>query len=75
MTPDSGDEMVKATEHLEEGITVSVTGRDPDLQAVTRAARLFAKQTLVQRKARWRARGIYSCPTTFTAQSTLAAAQ
>jgi hypothetical protein len=46
-----GDEMVKATEHLEEGITIRVTGRDPDLQAVIRAARLFAKQTLAQRRA------------------------
>src|SRR5215213_509928 len=47
-----GDEMVKATEHLEEGITMWVTGRDPDLQAVVRAARLFAKQTLAQRRTR-----------------------
>jgi len=47
-----GNEMVKATEHLEEGITIRVTGRDPDLQAVIRAARLFAEQTLAQRRAR-----------------------
>jgi hypothetical protein len=47
-----GDEMVTATEHLEEGITAKVTGRDPDLQAVIRAARLFAEQTLAQRRAR-----------------------
>ena len=47
-----GDEMVKATEHLEEGITVRATGRDPDLQAVIRAGRLFAEQTLAQRRAR-----------------------
>jgi hypothetical protein len=44
--------MVKATEHLGEGITIRLTGRDPDLQAVIRAARLFANQTLAQRRAR-----------------------
>ena len=47
-----GDEMVKATEHLPEGITVQVTGRDPDLQVGIRAARLFSEQALAQRKAR-----------------------
>jgi len=47
-----GDEMVTATEQLEHGITARVTGRDPDLQAVIRAARLFAEQTLAQRRAR-----------------------
>jgi hypothetical protein len=47
-----GEEMVTATEHLEDGITAKVTGGDPDLQAVIRAARLFAEQTLAQRRAR-----------------------
>ena len=47
-----GDEMVTATEHLAGGTMVRVTGRDPDLQAVIRAARLFAEQTLAQRRAR-----------------------
>ena len=45
-----GDQMVTATEHLEDGTTVSLTGLDPDLQAVTRAARLFAEQMLARRR-------------------------
>ena len=47
-----GDEMVTATEHLAGGTMVRVTGRDPDLQAVIRAARLFAEQMLAQGRAR-----------------------
>jgi len=50
---DSGyrDQLMTATEHMEDGTTVSLTGPDPDLQALSRAARLFAEQMLARRRA------------------------
>jgi hypothetical protein len=46
-----GEQMVTAIEYVAEGVERQVTGLDPDLQAVIRAARLFAEQALARRRA------------------------